>query len=235
VIYDFPAITEPIRQGDIFVSLPRIDLSLNEIPVIADDGQEIRNWADIAAAGQPVTALLAIRPVTAIVITQDCDNTNGRDISLCEIRNFREVERLAINTKNPKGWMSIITKHARVNLKWFYLPPDSRVGFEDKMGVDFTVTLRVPKLELEELRSLRRACLNDVADEHFRERLSEFYRRYPYDEWYPLNSEEFSEYQRIYPETKPFLWQGEASLDIENPESPGGEPHSIHPSFSPSE
>jgi hypothetical protein len=211
VIYDFPAITTPIRQGDIFVSLPRIDFSLNQIPVIADDGQEIRNWADIAANGQPITALLAVQPVTAIVITQNCDNAHGRDISLCEIRKFRDVERLAKDTTTPKGWMSLITKQARTNLKWFYLPPDPHVGFAEKMGVDFTVTLRVPRVELEELRSLRKACLIDVADEHFRERLSEFYRRYPYDEWYPLTIEEFSEYQKKNPEVQPFIWQRETT------------------------
>jgi hypothetical protein len=216
VIYDFPAITDPIRQGDIFVSLPRIDLSLNQIPVIAEDGQEVRNWADIAATGQPVTALLAVKPVTAIVITQDCDNIHGRDISLCEIRSFQDVEGRAKDAKTPKSWMNLLTRHARVNLKWFYLPPDPRVGFEEKMGVDFTVTLRVPRLELEELRSLRKACLNDVADEHFRERLSEFYRRYPYDEWYPLTTEEFSEYQRIYSDAEPYLWQKGSSSDIKS-------------------
>lgn len=216
MIYDFPATTDPIRQGDIFVSLPRIDFSLLKIPVVADDGQEVRNWADIAASGQPVTALLAVQPVTAIVITQDCDNAHGRDISLCEIRSFRDVERLSKDTKAPKSWMSLITKQARISLKWFYLPPDPRVGFEEKMGVDFTVTIRVPRIELEELRSLRKACLNDVADEHFRERLSEFYRRYPYDEWYPLTAEEFSEYQKTYPEAQPFLWQKGSSSDIKS-------------------
>jgi len=75
------------------------------------------------------------------------------------------------------------------------------------MAVDFTVTLRVPRAELEELRSLRRGRLNPVADEHFRERIAEFFRRYPYDEWYPLNQEELEAYRREYPDTPPFPWQ----------------------------
>lgn len=217
MIYDFPAINEPIRQGDIFISLPRIDLSLKKITVISEDGQElVREWADIAASAEPVAAVLALRPVSAIVITQDCDNTYGKDISLCEIRNFRDVERLAKDTTASKKWMELITRQARINLKWFYLPPDPHLGFQEKMGVDFTVTLRVPRVELEELRSLRKACLNDVADEHFRERLSEFYRRYPYDEWYPLTAEEFSDYHNKYPEARPFAWQKASSSDIEN-------------------
>jgi len=55
---------------------------------------------------------------------------------------------------------------------------------------------------------LRLARLNQIAVEHFRERLSEYYRRYPYDEWYPLDKAEFEEYRRDKPEpTEPFPWQ----------------------------
>jgi hypothetical protein len=36
--------------------------------------------------------------------------------------------------------------------------------------------------------------LNDVATEHFRESLGQFYRRYPYNEWYPLTPEEAAAY-----------------------------------------
>jgi len=75
------------------------------------------------------------------------------------------------------------------------------------MAVDFLVTLRVRRLELESLRSLRKGRLNPVADEHFRERIAEFSRRYPYDEWYPLNREEFDVYRAEYPDAEPFPWQ----------------------------
>jgi hypothetical protein len=98
-------------------------------------------------------------------------------------------------------------RHARVNLKWFYLPPDERLGFAEKMAVGFMVTLRVPRTELEALRDLRRGRLNAVADEHFRERISEFFRRYPYDEWYPLNQEELEAYTDEHPDARPYPWQ----------------------------
>ena len=75
------------------------------------------------------------------------------------------------------------------------------------MAVDFMVTLRVPRDELEDIRDLRKGRLNEVADEHFRERISEFFRRYPYDEWYPLNSEELQAYTSEYPGTQAFHWQ----------------------------
>jgi len=54
------------------------------------------------------------------------------------------------------------------------------------------------------------ARLRTPAIEHFRERLSEFYRRYPYDEWYPLNREEYQKYVADKggdEDIKPFPWQ----------------------------
>jgi len=75
------------------------------------------------------------------------------------------------------------------------------------MAVDFLVTLRIPREDLESLRSLRKGRLNPVADEHFRERIAEFFRRYPYDEWYPLNQEELATYAAAHEGTKPYPWQ----------------------------
>jgi hypothetical protein len=212
VIYEFPPQESPIRQGDIFVGLPRVEVSLDRIPVVADISNEqpeveVASWTEIASIGDPVKAILPVRPVSAIVISQDCDTIHSQDISLCEIRDFRAVEGIARQTKDAKGWISILTQHARLNLKWFYLPPDERLGFDDKMAVDFTVTLRVARVELEAFRGSRKGRLNPVADEHFRERLGEFFRRYPYDEWYPLDHAEFREYRRKHPDAQPFPWQ----------------------------
>ena len=79
------------------------------------------------------------------------------------------------------------------------------------MATDFTVTIRLPREDLEQFRFCRQGRLNDVADEHFRERLSEFFRRYPYDEWYSLDDEELAEYKKRHPDSKPFPWQGSGS------------------------
>jgi hypothetical protein len=180
VIYEFPEADVPIRQGDIFIGVPRIEVSLRRIPVVGADGQQsVSTWNEIAQAGEPVTALLAIQPVAAIVATQDCDTLHAPDVTLCEIGKFKEVERKAGQTVSAKSWKNILTQHARINQKWFYLPPDGRIGFTEKMAVNFMVALRVPGDELEELRSLRRGRLNNLADEHFRERIAEFFRRYP--------------------------------------------------------
>jgi hypothetical protein len=91
---------------------------------------------------------------------------------------------------------------SKKNLKWFYLPEDSELGFDKRMAVDFQVTLTVARQDLEAMRHLRKRRLNPEADEHFRERLAEFFRRYPVDEWYPLTAAEFSEYEKDYPEAQ---------------------------------
>ncbi len=145
-----------------------------------------------------------MRPVAAIVATQDRDATHAQDITLCEIRPFRQVERMAAQTTAPKKWKDILTQHARINQKWFYVPPDERIGFADKMAVDFMVTLRVPRAELEALRDFRKGRLNPLADEHFRERISEFFGRYAYDEWYPQNEQVLRAYIAEYPGEQPF-------------------------------
>jgi hypothetical protein len=181
---------------------------MGNVPVLENDGSMIaREWREIALDQAEVTAVFAIRPVAAIVATQDCDATRSQDITLCEIRPFRDVYPTASQTSTPKAWKNILTQHARVNHKWFYLPPDEQIGFVDKMAVDFMVTLRVPRIDLESLRELRKGRLNPVADEHFREHIAEFFRRYPYDEWYPLNSDELETYRAQYPEARAFPWQ----------------------------
>lgn len=207
MIYEFPDSSAPIRQGDIFIGLPRIDISLNQVLIVSEAGERIAKWTEVVQRGEPVNMIVPVRPVPAIVATQDCDAIRGRDITLCEIRRFLDVERKTNEKTSPKGWKNIITQHARINQKWFYLPPDDRIGFSEKVAVDFMVTLRVARSELEELRDLRKGRLNAVADEHFRERIGEFFRRYPYDEWYPLNQDELKIYMNEYPETQPFPWQ----------------------------
>lgn len=207
LIYEFPGQDEPIQQGDIFVDIPRFDFALKKIVVVVKNHPEETSWESAAKEGSPVTTIVQARPVTAIVISQNCDSLRAPDINLCEVRNFRDVELKSKDTKNPKAWYRIITQQARLNQKWFYLPADEKVGFTEKMGADFMVTIRVPRVDLEALRNLRKGRLNEMAASHFRERIAEFYRRYPYDEWYPLNKEEMKAYQKDYTDSKPYPWQ----------------------------
>ena len=220
MIYDLVAPEEPIRQGDLFHGVPRVEIALDQMPVFDQYGElSVRSWRDVAENGRVVTAILPLRPVIAIVATQDCDAARSADITLCEVRPFREVDRIAEKTSSSKSWVRILTQHARINLKWFYLPPDERASLGDKMAADFTVTLRVPRVELEAFRDRRRVRLNAVAREHFRERIGEFFRRFAYDEWYALDKDELAAYRREYPEAKPFPWQATAPETTESREA----------------
>jgi hypothetical protein len=210
MIYDDVPPSEPIRQGDIFIGLPRIDISLDRLVFIGEDDSPLEtSWDELSKrpTTDVISLIAAARPVAAIVATQDCDAIRSPNITLCEIREFREIEKKAAQVSAPKKWVNLITQHSRLNSKWFYLPPDEMLGFTSKMAVDFLVTLRFARLDLEKLIKLRRGRLNQVADEHFRERISDFFRRYPYDEWYPLNKDELVAYQQDHESVEPFSWQ----------------------------
>lgn len=212
MIYEKTTISDPIKQGDIFTYMPRIDFDLESLPIVSNDTDLIQNdWVKITqtSGDDLITSLVAIRPVMAIVITQDCDAVRIDDIALCEIIPFEKVEPNIKTARYPQKTWSVITKNSKVNLKWFYLPQEQGVGFKERMAVDFQSVLRVSRTFLEKhLEDFRIARLNDIANQHFRERLSEYFRRYPYDEWYSLDKSEFEEYRKSKPEPiDPFPWQ----------------------------
>ncbi|MBL4702415.1 MAG: hypothetical protein JKX85_14290 [Phycisphaeraceae bacterium] len=209
MIYVYPDDSQPIRQGDIFLNLPRIDISLDCMITVEDDSSTFVPWEEIATPGMTTEIIAGVKSVAAIVITQDCDNLRNDDISLCEICKFEDVHTaIKEMTDRPAKWVNVLTEHARKNLNWFYLPPDKQVGFSEKKAVDFQVTMRLKRLEMERLISFRVGRLNNVADEHFRERLSEYFRRYPYDEWYPFDKDELEAYEtKRNLKVKKFPWQ----------------------------
>ncbi len=212
MIYRKPSLDDPIRQGDIFRNIPRVDFSLSSLPVIDNGGAHQANWRDILsdiAHSEPITAVLSMQPVYGIVITQNCDTVRGEFICLCQVDDFlTAINQKQSPPKNVKAWQSLIVRLARTNLRWFYLPPDSEMGIVDRMAADFRVVLRIPRIDLENMQDLRIASLNDIAAEHFRETLGQFFRRYAYNEWYPLDREEFQSYGQGSPEqVEPYPWQ----------------------------
>lgn len=232
MIYDRTDAAQTIRQGDIFRHVPRVDISLDEIAVLAreNDGAQpetrVMSWSDaiedttvastIAPNTQPdhrlVRAILPVCPVDAIVITQDCDAARADDISLCEIAPLSLVFKGAANWNSARRWAKELPKQGTEHLRWFYLPPNGTF-FPDRMAVDFRSIIRIARPNLESFRHQRVGRLNGVAYEHFREKLAEFFRRYPYDPWYPLTKDEFSAYREEYPNSQPFPWQMEAHRD----------------------
>ncbi|MBA7608025.1 MAG: hypothetical protein GH143_09500 [Calditrichaeota bacterium] len=198
MIYLPPDPSDPIRQGDIFRDIPRADISLNQLAEIQDNHLVKTTWLGILSSGASDTTIAAkIKCVDAIIITQDCDALRSPDISLCEIVDFKQLFP-GDTPGSISKWVKTIIRQSKINLKWFYLPPSNEVGFNEKKVVDFQTIIRINREDMEQLRQdYRIGRLNDVATEHFRERLGEFFRRYPYNEWYPFNKEEFEKYREI--------------------------------------
>lgn len=206
MIYEYPSSENPIKQGDIFIGLPCIDFSLKEISLVENEGTKIVSWDSIAEKDEPFALLCGGRVTNAIVISQDCDASNSLHISLCEIVPFKTIDKGTKDWNSPSRWSKHLTQHARINQKWFYLPPDNSI-FSEKMAVDFRSPFRLRREDLLTFIHRRKGRPEKDAGEHFRERISEFFRRYPYNEWYPLNKEEFTEYKKQYPDVSPYPYQ----------------------------
>ncbi|HUY31167.1 MAG TPA: hypothetical protein VMV69_00195 [Pirellulales bacterium] len=216
----------PFRQGDILRNVPRVDLSLDEMTVFIQDPEtgrpEYYKLAWNAALGDEnafesirieeteerrMRAVLAVSPVIGIVISQDCDASRADDLSMCEVVPFSSVYKNAPEKRDK--WVKTITQQDSSHyVKGFYLPPDERIGFSERMAVDFQCAFQIPGTNMDALKMLRIGRLNRVASEHFREKLAHFFRRYAYDPWYPLTKEEFQDYNKSQGgNVKPFSWQ----------------------------
>jgi len=203
-MYSFPSADAPIRQGDIFRYLPKIELVLGEenLPLVTDveeNGIRLKDWFQIAKGeNESSTAYVLVKSVLGIVITQDCDASRCVDITFAEVKPFCEVYTNYKENSKPKAINSIITRHCRVNQKWYFLSENTTMGFDRKMGVDFQLIFEVKRDMLEQYKeTIRLGRLDDeVAWPHFRERVAEYFRRYPYNEWYPMNSDELEEYEK---------------------------------------
>jgi len=210
MVYDIVDSAQSISQGDIFVNIPRIDMKLSEMVEYGVDGNQTTSWEKLVASSSmsPVTAILSVVPVTAIVITQDCDASREDYISLCVVDDYLKLVNQDGAPSSAKKWASLIVK-SRFNPKVFYLPEDAQVGFDTPKGASFLDVLRVPMWDLMNLRKFRVGTLNSVANEHFRECLGHFFRRYSYNEWYPLTQEQFLAYResKKSEEIPPYDWQ----------------------------
>jgi hypothetical protein len=227
MIYEIVPDGEPLRQGDIFKQLPRVDVSLSELVVLAQDAEsseiDIRpmSWPDVLRDeevseqtdenGESTNLVRAVLPVTsiaAIIVTQDCDAVRADDISLCQITPLAAVHGGSAALNSPKKWAKFLTQQASDHVRWLYLPADTEFGFSERMAVDFRSIIRLPREDLEGLKNLRVGRLRKEAYEHFREKVAHFFRRYAYDPWYPLTKDEFVAYVGEYDEpVKPYPWQ----------------------------
>jgi hypothetical protein len=206
MIYETIPADAPIQQGDVFSNIPKIEVSLASLSVaLPTGGTRQMTWRDALQSGsETILSILPLEPVTAIAITQNCDAIRSDSIVLSQIFGFTEATGKAPTT--PKNWKTVIKELGR-QLRLFYLPSSSEVGFDEPKVCDFGVLLRIPRRDLEEMRDCRVGRLNSLATEHFRETLAQYFRRYPYNEWYPLTKDQFATYVAEIPEAEPYPWQ----------------------------
>ena len=206
LIYKFPSETDPIRQGDILYPLPITVLNLDSlITVSKTGGLSKRDWISLSKESPDIKIVTELRCAWGIVATQDCDAARDDPvrkpmISFFEIQPFESVCTDTIPQRNTNEKFPIwIGPTCHKNLKWFYLPPDKEIGFLEKKAINFHQVFQLRLSDLSRnIKDLRKGRLNKVAYEHYRECIAQYYRRYPYDEWYPLNKEEFEVYNRRY-------------------------------------
>ena len=172
MIYEDVDESDPIRQGDIFFQLPfilfepaKLTILKNNTLMPSDWGKEKKNKYTKISAG--------VYPTWGIVASQDCDASLASYITFFQINDFFNITGIKSKDKpkKPNGWQKLLTKKSRLCAAWFYLPPDNENRFESKrMAVDFESVFQVPRVFLEEqLTTLRKCRLTDVAYEHYRE------------------------------------------------------------------
>jgi len=211
VIYVTRKPEEPLYQGDIFTRVPLPEFSiLEELPTPATGA--IR-WHDYASGStmDPIPVVVELRPVTAMIISQDCEVARDEgSATMALVDRFSVIHRGLKGASNPNTTQKHITRLSRVNLQWFYLPADTAIGFSEKMATDFQTTIRLDVADVMSLRKWRIAGLNDYAREHLRHRISYFFLRYPVDEWYALDREEMEAYRKDgHAEAEPYPWQSQ--------------------------
>jgi hypothetical protein len=208
MIYETVPPDRSICQGDIFRHVPRVDFSLASLPVVDGEQTHEQSWRDMEANAE-VAAIMSVKSVAGIVITQDCDAQRSEYICLAQIDPFlAAIGQKDKTPKTPDRWQSLIVNQAKTNYRLFYLPVEATIAFNEAMVADFRIIVRVPRIDLENLKDQRVGTLNPTARAHFRESLSHYFRRYAYNEWYPLTKEQFEAYSAKCGEpVKAFPWQ----------------------------
>lgn len=212
--YDLLESKCPIRQGDIFYPLPYIEeISLKGMQNLRRVDQTTMksnalDWDNLQGEDTVVVAV-PLGKTWGIVASQNCDASRIPYISLFRIEPFTNIDPKAADDSNIKWWVKLITKTSRLNASWFYLPKDERLGISNRMAINFHSVFQIPRLDLEANIKLRKGRLGKDAYEHYREAIAQYFRRYPYNDWYPMNKEEASHCvnERRCSNTELYPWQ----------------------------
>lgn len=197
MIYEVVSPDAPIQQGDILFPIPMIEPpQLDSVELLSEDGVVSCKWLSVTQDGSGDKIIATkINPVWGIVATQNCDAIRAPEISCFFIGEFYSVTCLNKPTTPEKGIKEIVSQTQRNN-KWFYLPPDSEIGFTQPMAANFLRIFQLDRDSLEkDIAVLRKGRLNSIAYEHYRECISQHFRRYSFNPWYPLSQGEFESYR----------------------------------------
>ncbi len=190
--YELTPADQPLQQGDIFFPLPHPKLFLDEMEILSETAESMAvKWIDIKDKDK-IYATVELEKSWGIVATQNCDSSRVPLISLFQLDPFETINKTPPRT--PKAWVETLTERICKNASWFYLPKDERLGIDHRMVVNFHKVFQVPRLDLVNNIELRRGRLIKVAYEHYRESIAQYYRRYPYNEWYPFEKAELEAY-----------------------------------------
>lgn len=200
-IYDEVNEDSSIKQGDIFLNLPFVLIKDSKLSTFENDlkGVEIDLGKYTYKELKDTNILVNMRVLPGIIISQNCDILRNNCLSFCAIRPLEEVDatyKNGISQKRDldKKKIDYFTKKYKSQEKYFYLPNDNRSIFLKKMAVDFSTIFQIKTEVIKQLIKGRRLTLNNIALLHFRQKISNYFMRFVYDPWYPLNREEFEAY-----------------------------------------
>ncbi len=208
MIYEFTFSDSTIRQGDIFYPLPKLYTGLNKLFKFNNANElEETTWENEKDT-IPFNTITRVETTWGIVASQDCDAARSPSISFFKIDTLESISKPQLPS-NPEKAIKTLLKKCREANKWFYLPIDQTIGFHERMAIDFQNIFQIESEFLtNNIHFLRKGRLNAEADEHYRESIAQFFRRYPYDEWYPLSKDEFELYSKSSDEhIEPRNWQ----------------------------
>ncbi|MCD6556427.1 MAG: hypothetical protein J7K64_04465 [Bacteroidales bacterium] len=212
-----------LGQGDIFSYLPFFNINSSIVDVIfPGDEEPVYKETDLAeyvpsdsGVLKNVVTDVILKP--GIVITQNCDVLRSDYISFCEIGRFDDIETSLNEKTSELNKLLFLTKKYAHQEKYFYLQDDDRF-FSDRMAVDFSRIYQIKRTLLEKMINKRIASLGKIPLEHFRVKISNYFKRFAYDGWYMLNKDEFEAFYKYKQEKekrkneldliKPFPWQG---------------------------
>jgi len=170
-----------VSQGDIFVGVPIIGVSLSQLRQVVQEGDGLRTIPvepDQLAAN--MVLLEHVSTTNAIVISQSCDAERAPRLMLAPLTDFGLEEKNAI-----KKWRKI--SHTATSLgepKNIYLPGNPTIGLSRSLA-DFGEAFTLPRDFLEELarRGKRIAGLSEQAIAYLQFRLAVLLTRVARDDF----------------------------------------------------